>query len=349
MRDLRQLDRLLTGAIGRLTVASGGGRAARLAMVYGVDKPHDGLAGIPAGTAMVDHPNTTTLFIDQVPARPFVGVRFNVRVVVRCDVTSLGQPLLQACELRGSATAPTSDQALLDCTHAAAKGVEVEDSLFRPQTPTMFTSGVLGHDYVIRRSLFEHCVDGASAYNTFAGSENYDNRVQLLGCIARFAAMWKVPTTRHADGVSHNDVLLQVQGGRGAVARGCVADGIPSSTVGDQDAVTPGAGRRCLSGVLVSSLHPADGVTLDRNWLSNFKFGFEADGASETTGTGSVTGNRLTNCLVPINLDATQRAGFTVSANTDGATGAAIGATYQGGGTSTTNGTYGATYGTLTY
>ncbi|ROP45958.1 hypothetical protein [Pseudokineococcus lusitanus] len=349
MRDLRQLDRLLTGAIGRLTVASGGGRAARLAMVYGVDKPHDGLAGIPAGTAMVDHPNVTTLFIDEVPARPFVGVRFNVRVVVRCDVSSLGQPLFQACELRGSATAPTSDQALLDCTHALCKGVEVEDSLFRPQTPTMFTSGVLGHDFVIRRSVFEHCVDGFSSYNTNAGTTDYDVRVQVLGCIARLAAMWKVPTTRHADGVSHNDVLGQLQGGKGAVVRGCLVDGTPSSTVGDQDAVTPGAGRRCLSAVLISSLHPADGAVIDRNWLSNTKFGVEADGAADLTGTGTVTGNRLTNHVVPINLDATQRAGFTVSANVDGATGAAIGATYQGGGTSTTNGTYGATYGTLTY
>lgn len=351
-RDLATIDRAVTlarnslvGDLARFKAwvdSQQGTGVTRLNMVYGEDLPTDFLAGVPDGT-VYSSTVTSNTFVDAANTT-FDRVRFQGRVVVRAANVTFTN-----CLFEGAVAALTGDDGLLNATHAAVSNLVVEDSTFRPQTPSMYVTGVLGHDYTVRRSIFENCVDAFGVYNTTVANyttTSVPTNVRVYGNLVRNPTLWTVPSARHDDLVSHNDGV-QGQAGDAAEVVGNAIYGRASTTAGDQT-VDPHGSRRTLSGVLLGDLGPTNAWVIDRNWFENTKFGVELDGANKTT-TGRVTGNRFRGHTVAINLDAAQT-GITVTGNTDWTTGAPVNATYQGTPPPQTTATYtSASYDNATY
>jgi len=293
----------------------------RTAMTYGTDRPSDLTAGVPAGSTFSSTVTANTFF--DTAGATITGVNYKGRVVVRAaNVT------FRNCLFEGTATALTGDDGLVNATAAAVSSLVVEDCTFRPQTPSMYVTGILGHDYTVRRCVFENCVDACGVYNTTV--TNYQtisvpSGVKIHGNVVRMPSLWTVPSSRHSDLVSHNDGT-QGQAGDGAEVIGNVIYGTASRQVGTLD-IDPHGSRRTLSGVLLGDLGPTNGWKIEGNWIESTRFGVEMDGANKTT-TGRVVGNRLRAHVVPINLGAEQT-GIEVSGNTVWGTGSPVGATYQ--------------------
>lgn len=116
-------------------------------------------------------------------------------VIERCTVT--GEPALK------------SEHGLVDFTHKDASGT-VTDVTIRPAKPTLWQTGVLGHDYIATRVTVRHCVDGFGIYNTYKPA---DGRVDVTidRCDVDQLAYY-TPDPTHSDGHSHNDAV-QIQGG----------------------------------------------------------------------------------------------------------------------------------------
>jgi len=351
-RDLATIDRAVTAARNSLVFdvtrfkswvdSQQGTGVTRQTMVYGDDLPTDFLAGVPAGTTYTSTVTSNT-FVDTA-GTTFDKVRFQGRVVVRAANVTFTN-----CLFEGTAAALTGDDGLVNATHAAVATLVVEDCTFRPQTPSMYVTGILGHDYTVRRSLFENCVDAFGVYNTTVANyttTSVPTNVRVYGNLVRNPALWAVPSSRHTDLVSHNDGV-QGQAGDGAEIVGNAIYGTASTTAGDQG-IDPHGSRRTLSGVLLGDLGPTNSWLIQKNWFENTKFGVELDGASKTT-TGRVVGNRFRGHVVAINLDAAQT-GIEVTGNVDWTTGAAVNATYQGTPPPATSATYtSASYDNATY
>lgn len=290
---------------------------------YGIALPTTAITGVPAGTTY-SQTITSNTFIDTAGAT-YTRVNFKGRVVVRAaNVTFI------ECFLEGSSTAMTSDDGLINATHSAVSNLVVRDCTFKPQTPSYWVSGILGHDYTVERSLFENCVDGTGIYNTTLTNwttTSYPANVKVRGCLFINPALWSVPSSRHSDLVSHNDGT-QGQGGEGVELIGNAYYGTASNSVGDQN-IDPHGQRRTLSGVLQSHQGPLNDWLIYRCWFSDTKFGVTVDGSNAgKTPRGKIIENRFRNHVVAINLDESQRPGWEVLRNTDW-NGASVAPTYQ--------------------
>lgn len=304
------------------STGSGSAAVTRSTMVYGVDKPTDALAGVPAGTVLTAGP-TSTVFIDT-PGTIYDAMDFTTRVVVRAADVTIMRSMAQ-----GAGAVPTSDAAIIDATHANAVRCRVVDSTLRAQAPSMWLSGVLGHDITLERCIVELIVDGGSSYNlNVSGYTTTDvpSGVKVLGSIVRKPVLWTVPSSRHSDLVSHNDGWQAQAGGQGQFI-GNLVQATATTEAGDQD-IDPHGQRRTLSCFLFSNLGPSNDWVIEGNWFEGGKFGIEAAGATKTT-RGVIRGNRFKgDQVVRINLSEAQRAGFTVTGNVDYA-GQPVAATYQ--------------------
>lgn len=272
---------------------------AQYASLYGDVRPTDDLVGAPT-VGLTPDTAPGVLYLTSPPGQPIRRVRFDREVRVQFDGSraALGFDLFQECVFRGPASHPAGDASLLNFTHAAAKGTAV-DCTFRPQTPGPKWNAVNGHDFTNERFLIEQCVDGHGVYNTTvpSASRPYQSGVRILGGIAR--RPWFGPEPAQPDGVTHNDVILQNQGGRGTLVRGCLGVGYRDPTIGDQADRVNTAGQpayyagRVLSVVLFNdNVGDSAGFTLDRNWVEGAWFGVEAAGARAST-PGTITGMRF--------------------------------------------------------
>jgi hypothetical protein len=145
------------------------------------------------------------------------------RIIVQAPRT-----IIRRVEVTGDAT--KSNHGLIDFTHASAAGT-ITDATIRPSTPTLWQTGVLGHDFTARGVTVRHTVDGFGVYNTHKPT---DGRVDVLidDCDVD-DLVYFTNDPNHSDRHTHNDAV-QVQGGSYVTIRNSRLRALLDTTVGNR-------------------------------------------------------------------------------------------------------------------
>lgn len=195
----------------------------------------------------------TTLMGDQVittPGTVLEDLDIHGKVSIRAaDV------ILRNCNIRGNATASTNS-GIVDCTHSACLRALIEDCTIYAENPSVWWTGILGHDYTARRVNVHHVVDFFGCYNT-------NNTAALLNVLIEQCYGHDMsclsPDPNHTDNHTHNDGI-QIQGGGGVTARYNNLVCTPGS--GSTPGVTP------TSSIMVTpNLSACPSLVFVDNWL----------------------------------------------------------------------------------
>jgi len=162
---------------------------------------------------------------------------------------------LRNCRIRGNAT-QSSNSGLVDATHSSVSNLLIEDCTLAAGTPSVWWTGIIGHDYTARRCNISQVVDGFGVYNTANPSAHSGVLIELnyvhdLSCIS--------PDPNHSDNKTHGDVV-QIQGGGYVIIRNNHFDATPSST--------STAGVKPTSCVMITpNVSACPGNVITGNWL----------------------------------------------------------------------------------
>lgn len=133
-------------------------------------------------------------------------------VIENLDI--FGKVIIQAanvtirnCRIRGGVA--TSNVGLVTCFSAACTGARIEFCELRPDNPSVWWDGVIGHGYTAYRNHVYWTVDGFGAY--LASGEGLDVGVQIQGNYVHDLSLIS-PDPNHSDNLTHSDGI-QVQGG----------------------------------------------------------------------------------------------------------------------------------------
>ena len=168
--------------------------------VLGTTVPDDTNTGVLPGVPRTDYTGPTTITVGN---QTFRNLDFN-------SIITLAAPnvTFENCMFRGGATAPTSNTAMVDVRSAAVSNARFFRCTFSPRDPSVWTNGLIGHDFTAERCLVEHCVDGFGVYNQHAESVD----VHILGNLVREMS-WYSDDPNHTDGSgTHNDCVQQHSG-----------------------------------------------------------------------------------------------------------------------------------------
>lgn len=128
--------------------------------------------------------------------------------------------------VRGDASTST-ERGVINATHSSCYDLVIEDTTIVPDTPSIWWTGVLGHDYTARRLNVYNCVDAFGVYNTNAPS--LEANVNIVRCYAH-DAYCKTPDPTHSDNKTHNDAV-QIQGNGGVKVRWNNLDWAPNAAI----------------------------------------------------------------------------------------------------------------------
>jgi hypothetical protein len=207
---------------------------------------------------------------------------------------------ISSCRIRGNNTQSTN-AGLIDCTSAAASNVLIQDCLIVPDTPSVWWTGILGHDYTVRRSEVHNSVDGFGGYNTT--NSNGPANVYVYGNYVH-DLFYSGPDPNHSDNRTHND-CIQIQGnslyrivGNNFIATANPAIGTASGggSYGDPYYISS-TGLYSVTGQCVA-ITPAVGaitdLVIDSNW---FAYGAQSItailGSYAASNLGSITNNHF--------------------------------------------------------
>lgn len=114
------------------------------------------------------------------------------------------------CRVRASGT-PTTSTGLVDTTNSACKNFYAEHCTIVPDTPSLWYTGIMGHDYYAYKCNIYNTTDTLGVFNTndTAGPIS----VTIDQCYAHDLSFFS-PDPGHSDNMTHND-CLQIQGGSG--------------------------------------------------------------------------------------------------------------------------------------
>lgn len=200
---------------------------------------------------------------------------------------------IRDCIVRGSGPG-TTNTGLIDCNHAAAAGVLVENCLLVPNEPSYWLNAIIGHDYTIRRCEAYNVVDFCGVYNSTnpAAAVNVVIEGNYFHDLAYIS-----PDPNHSDNRTHNDGV-QIQGNTNTSIVGNVILGNTSTTAGNG---YPGA---TLAAPAANPYYPSvtgqaigitpnvsqvGQVTIDRNWLD-----YGAQSITIIPGSKGVDGSTIT-------------------------------------------------------
>lgn len=187
------------------------------------------------------------------------------------------------CRVRGT-TSSTAD-ALVDVRHASVSGAVIEDCTITPDTPNIYWTGIIGHDFTATRCNIYGSVDGFGVYNT--NNQSAQTNVLIVGCYVHDLHCY-TPCSYQPDNKTHNDGI-QIQGGGGVTITGCTFDASPGPT--------SVAGVNCTGAIMVTpNVSACPNMTFSDNWLD----GRDAaaiinisDKGKGTATTANITGNRF--------------------------------------------------------
>lgn len=191
---------------------------------------------------------------------------------------------IRNCKIRGDAATAT-ERGLINATHANCSDLVIEDCTLVPDTPSIWWTGVLGHDYTARRLDISDCVDGFGVYNTNATSAKANVNI-VRNWVRR--AYCHTPDSTHSDNKTHNDGV-QIQGNGGVKVRWNFFDWSPSplSSAG----INPTA---CI--MVTPNVSACPDMTFEYNWFGGTGIAavinFSAKSAGATS-TASIYNNKF--------------------------------------------------------
>jgi hypothetical protein len=141
----------------------------------------------------------------------------------------------------------TRSRGLINATNESVRNLVVEGVELVPQQPTLWLTGILGHDYTARCVDVYQTVDGFGVFNTH--DPGGPTRVRIEQSYCHHLAYYS-PDPGHADNRTHND-CVQIQGGSGAVVRFNTLHAYLSGKVGTLN--YPVDHNQALSGVMLNA------------------------------------------------------------------------------------------------
>lgn len=238
-----------------------------------------GTAGVPDGAKLTKHVG------DIVITKPGT-VLDHMDIYGRIKVEA-ANVTIKDCVVHGDAKAPTYNTALIDCNSGAAKNVLIEDSTLAPTTPSVWTDGVIGHDYTADRVNTYNVVDGFGVYNNTGNKKDANVTIENsdIHDLSYFAN-----DPNHSDG-THNDGI-QIQGGGNIRIIDNTIEAFKSKTAGTQGsdkAQAPG------SGILIQgNVSPVFDLDVEGNTIDGSKAGINIrTNAAGSQPIGEVIDNRL--------------------------------------------------------
>ncbi len=240
-------------------------------------KPDWSNTGIPVGTDLtvyygdivITSPGTV---IDSLDVYGYIKVR-------AADVT------IRRSRIRGTGAA-SGNIGLIDCNHAAARNVLIEDNLLVPDSPSVWVDGVIGKEYTARRNNVYNTVDGFGVYNAqdWTGACNVTIESNFIHDLAFFSM-----DPNHSNG-THNDGI-QVQGGSNVNILGNNILMFYSQKHGTLDYSSRSGGNGILIG---ANLSPITDSRMTGNWLNGGIDGmYILRGHSSEMRFGTVSDNRF--------------------------------------------------------
>lgn len=149
--------------------------------------------------------------------------------------------VVRNCVIRGYPSVPVVSTNLVDCTGPNCVDALIEDCEIYAQTPHWrWNTGMVGHDFTLRRCNVHHITDSVGVFNTHA-PRPYPTGVVLEGCYLHDLTWWTAATSgvvHPSDTETHNDGV-QHQGGFGTVIRGCRIDAFYARDAGHWQVSNP--------------------------------------------------------------------------------------------------------------
>lgn len=175
-------------------------------------------SGGPAG------PVTSGVLTITTPNLTLDSYNFGCYVSVKAANVTLKRSLI-----RGNASLATN-AGLITATNAAVSNLLVQDCILRPDFPSQWWTGIIGHDYTARRCDISRTVDGGGGYNTASAAP-----VNILfdACYIHDLAYFSPDSNHSSDSPvssSHSDGY-QGQGGSGHTFRGCNIQAFADATI----------------------------------------------------------------------------------------------------------------------
>lgn len=163
---------------------------------------------------------------------------------------------LRNCKIRGDA-ATSTERGIINATHANCVDLVIEDCTIVPDTPSIWWTGVLGHDYTARRCNIYNCVDAFGVYNTNAPSSQAN-----VNIVRNYAhdAYCHTPDSTHSDNKTHNDAV-QIQGNGGVKVRYNNLDWAPNAAISSAG-INPTA---CI--MVTPNVSACPNMTFEYNWF----------------------------------------------------------------------------------
>lgn len=248
----------------------------------------------PTPGAYVPGPDTTGPSGALTPYAGSITVTLAGTVIENLDV--FGKITVQAanvtirnCRVRGH-NAQATNGGIIQATSAACSGLVVEDCLLVPDYVHVYWTGIIGHDYTVRRTEVYGTVDGFGVYNTT--NANGAANVTISACWVHDLAYIE-PDPNHGDNRTHND-CIQVQGNSNITISGNLLEANASATLGTPglNPYSPSVTGQAIG--LTPNVGPITNVTISDNWLD---YGASSitiiPGSHGTSTTAIITGNRF--------------------------------------------------------
>lgn len=183
---------------------------------------------------------------------------------------------LRNCVIRGPQVTPTTDIRIVDAVSSSAYDFVMESCEVVPNHPSLYVTGIYGHDMTVRYTYVHESVDG---FGLMAGSGPCVLEGNWVSDLA-----WFSPDPTHADNHSHNDDI-QIFGGTGHIIRGNRLASWLSKATGtlSASAVTSPTGGQALSCILANAAG-ISGLVVEDNWCEGAGIPFSFLGANLPTG-----------------------------------------------------------------
>ncbi len=245
---------------------------------WGSYRPSASTTGVPDGTQLTRHNGdliitTPGQVIDSMDIHGFVIVKAP-NVVIRNSI------------VRGSGPGDFNT-GLVTCYDSRCTNLLIEDSTLVPEHPSVWISGVFGHDFTARRLDVYNVVDGFNVHNVSNGGGPLNVAIQgsSVHDLSYFSS-----DPNHGGGSTHND-CIQIQGGSGIVIEGNNLVALMSRSAGNQNYPSRSQG----SGIMVSpSVGPVTGANVSANWIDGGEASVRVSrGSYSSMSFGLLTNNRF--------------------------------------------------------
>lgn len=207
---------------------------------------------------------------------------------------------IRNCRARGYSTVSSG---AVDCNHSAVRNALIEHCDLGQSQLSVYTDGIIGHDYTARRCLIRHTVDGFGVFNS--NDPSVEANVTIEGCYVEHLA-YQSPCPPQSDDRTHNDGI-QIQGNGGVTIRGNNLNGSSSPTWGHGNLSTVPAPNPYYPSVTGQTIGitpnlgtSVNNITITDNWLDYGVQSITGITNGRTVNNFVLTGNRFGRSQPPI-------------------------------------------------